>query len=83
MSVRVQVEAFDVGAELAKLHDVGMRGTGSLVTFSGIVRDIADNQTIKTMTLEHYPGMTLRELEKIEAEAWARWFPSTTCQAGS
>ena len=73
MSVRVQVEDFDVGIELAKLHDVGMSATGSLVTFSGIVRDVADNQTIKAMTLEHYPGMTLRELEKIEAQARPRW----------
>jgi molybdopterin synthase catalytic subunit len=36
------------------------------VTFSGLVRDV-------TLTLEHYPGMTERELDRIEADARARW----------
>jgi len=37
------------------------------------VRDIAGDEKISAMTLEHYPGMTEKELERIEAEANERW----------
>ena len=62
---RVQTEDFDVSTEIKNL--VGTRtDIGAVVTFSGLVRDV-------TLTLEHYAGMTERELTKIEAEANARW----------
>ena len=40
----------------------------------------ADNEgkAIVGMTLEHYPGMTEGELERVEAEACARW-PLQAC----
>ena len=34
---------------------------------------MAGGDKISAMTLEHYPGMTERELEAIEAEARRRW----------
>ena len=37
------------------------------------MRDIAENKKITAMTLEHYPGMTERQLEKLEVEARQRW----------
>ena len=43
---------------------------GAVVTFTGIVR--ADNG-IEALTLEHYPGMTEREIARHEAEAQTRW----------
>lgn len=63
--IRVQHEDFDVSAEIAALTKA-RTDIGAVVTFSGIVRDVA-------LELEHYPGMTERELDKIEAEAHARW----------
>ncbi len=70
--IRVQTQDFDVGAELARLtgddHDVG-----GLVAFVGLVRDMAGGEAIGAMTLEHYPGMTEKMLERIEQEARARW----------
>ena len=71
MTVRVQQEDFDVGAEIAALAD-GNHAIGGVVSFVGRVRDLADHK-LTAMTLEHYPGMTERELEKIEAEACGRW----------
>lgn len=68
--IRVQEEDFDVGAEFARLTD-GRTDVGGVASFVGIVRDAAG--TVNAMTLEHYPGMTERELEKIEAEARRRW----------
>ena len=70
--IRVQSQDFDVGAELARLtgddHDVG-----GVVAFVGLVRDMAGGEAIGAMTLEHYPGMTEKMLQAIEAEARGRW----------
>ncbi|MEQ9554600.1 MAG: molybdenum cofactor biosynthesis protein MoaE [Rhodospirillales bacterium] len=70
--IRVQTEDFDLGAELKALT-MGNHGIGGLCSFVGLVRDMAGGEVIGAMTLEHYPGMTEKELERIEAEAQARW----------
>ena len=72
MVVRVQQEDFDAGREIAALSDQN-HAIGGIVCFIGRVRDIPGAETLDSMTLEHYPGMTERELEKINAEACARW----------
>ena len=72
MTIRVQHEDFDLGAELAALTH-GKSGIGGLASFVGLVRDVAGSEQIKAMTLEHYPGMTERQLAEIEAEARRRW----------
>ncbi|WP_142847512.1 molybdenum cofactor biosynthesis protein MoaE [Telmatospirillum sp. J64-1] len=70
--IRVQREDFDVGAEIARLSGSGK--VGAVASFVGLVRDHAgDGETVRAMTLEHYPGMTERQLEAIEAEARQRW----------
>jgi molybdopterin synthase catalytic subunit len=38
-----------------------------------LVRGESAGRPVAAMTLEHYPGMTEKELETIEAEARARW----------
>jgi molybdopterin synthase catalytic subunit len=70
--IRVQEPPFDVGAELAALTR-GRTDIGALASFVGLVRDLAGDQHITAMTLEHYPGMTERKLAEIEAEAHVRW----------
>ncbi|WPZ36662.1 molybdopterin synthase catalytic subunit MoaE [Thalassobaculum sp. OXR-137] len=72
MAVRVQEEDFDIGRELAALT-AGNHAIGGLGVFVGLVRDIAGGQSVSAMSLEHYPGMTERQLEEIEREARARW----------
>ena len=72
MSIRIQVEAFDAGAELNALHAANL-GIGAVVSFVGYVRDFNDGQAVAGMLLEHYPGMTEKALEKIEVEARGRW----------
>lgn len=75
--IRVQEEDFDLGTELKALS-AGRTGIGGLCSFVGLVRDMAGESEIGAMTLEHYPGMTERALEEIEAEALARWPLETT-----
>jgi molybdopterin synthase catalytic subunit len=70
--IRVQREDFDPGTELAALT-AGNAGVGGVVSFVGLVRDMAAGQPIRAMTLEHYPGMTEKKLAEIEAEARTRW----------
>jgi molybdopterin synthase catalytic subunit len=70
--IRVQREDFDVGAELERLSR-GRRDIGGVVSFTGLVRDLAGGEAIGAMTLEHYPGMTEKQLAAIEAEAARRW----------
>lgn len=72
MAVRVQTAPFDPGAELNALHAAQL-GIGAVVGFVGYVRDYNDGQEVAGMFLEHYPGMTEKALEKIVAEAEARW----------
>lgn len=72
MTVRVQREDFDVARELAGLT-ADRPGIGGVVSFVGLVRDLADGHAVHAMTLEHYPGMTEKQLSAIEAEACRRW----------
>ena len=72
MSVSVQREDFDVGAEIAAVSG-GRTRIGAVACFVGLVRDVAGERAVSAMTLEHYPGMTERQLERIVAEAAARW----------
>ena len=70
--IRVQEENFDVGAELERLS-AEAHGSGAVSCFVGLVRDFSGGESVSAMTLEHYPGMTERQLGKIEAEARERW----------
>lgn len=70
--IRVQREDFDIGAEIKALTE-GDHGAGGVVSFVGLVREVAGDGPVGTMTLEHYPGMTEKELARIEAEARSRW----------
>jgi molybdopterin synthase catalytic subunit len=70
--IRVQKNDFDTGAEIRALTG-GREDIGAVVTFTGTVRREAGEKAIRSLTLEHYPGMTEKELERIEAEATARW----------
>ena len=64
MKISVQTADFDLGAEVRALS--GNPKIGAIASFVGLVRDVP-------MTLEHYAGMTERELGKIVEEAKTRW----------
>jgi len=69
MTVCIQAADFDIAVEVATLKQ-RCGDAGAVVTFTGVVR--ADNG-IEALTLEHYPGMTEREIAQHEAEAQSRW----------
>ena len=64
MKISVQPGDFDLSQEVNLLRK--NPSVGAIASFVGVVREVA-------MTLEHYPGMTEKALNKIVAEAQARW----------
>ena len=72
IKIKIQNEDFDVSEETKVLYQ---NNTGAVVNFVGIVRGYNEknNQIINSMTLEHYPGMTETEIEKIIIESFDRW----------
>ena len=70
--IRLKVDAadFDPGAEIAALGD-GRDGVGAIASFVGLVRGATDGVT--AMTLEHYPGMTERQIAAIIDDCAGRW----------
>ena len=72
MTVRIQTEQFDAGAEIAAIRR-GNPAIGAVASFVGIVRDVNEGDRVSEMTLEHYPGMTEKSIEGIIDEARRRW----------
>jgi len=70
--VSIQTEDFDVAAEIAALRAQDKR-VGAVCTFIGTVRDRNDGQSVRTMELEHYPGMTEKSIEAMIDAAFQRF----------
>jgi molybdopterin synthase catalytic subunit len=69
IDARLQREPFDAAAEQAALL-AGRTDLGAAVCFTGLVR--ADDGLV-ALTLEHYPAMTLAQMQAIADQAAARW----------
>jgi molybdopterin synthase catalytic subunit len=72
--IKVQIEDFDIGAEMAALT-AGRTDIGGVGCFVGTVRADARGKGSKVigMTLEHYPGMTERAITDIADQAAEKW----------
>ena len=68
MTIRVQTEPFDPGAELNAFSDLNGKA-GAVVSFTGVVR----GEDLDALELEHYPGMTEKALEEIRENTHERW----------
>jgi molybdopterin synthase catalytic subunit len=71
-TIRLQREAFDAAAEVAKLTR-GRTDIGAVVTFTGICRADENGEKIAALTLEHYPDMAEAEIVRHVEEANKRW----------
>ena len=70
--VSIQTADFDLSAEVARLR-AGDARVGAVCAFVGTVRDRSDGQSVSTMELEHYPGMTEKAIEAMMDEARRRF----------
>ena len=82
MRVEIRTTPFDPWSELAAwtspvgdsgAGDSGAADAGATAVFVGTTRDFNGPHAVREMTLEHYPGMTERYLERIAGEATERW----------
>lgn len=76
MKIKISAEEFDPYQEIqvyqkARLANIGTVGATSI--FIGTMRDFNDGVAVKGMTLEYYPSMTEKQLEKIVTEAQRQW----------
>jgi molybdopterin synthase catalytic subunit len=70
MIVRIQPQAFDIGAEVAALTR-GRSDIGAIVTFTGVCRD--EGASLAALEIEHYPGMAEEEIARVVEKAQERW----------
>jgi molybdopterin synthase catalytic subunit len=69
--IKIQQHDFDLSTEVSLTNNTD-NSIGAVVSFVGLVRDL-DNQSLKKMTLEHYPIMTEKALVSIANQAHDRW----------
>jgi len=74
MTVKICSIEFDPWQEIQSYQqELVAGGFGATQVFIGSMRDFNDGDVVEAMCLEHYPGMTERQLEKIIAEAKRQW----------
>ena len=76
MEVKIVSEPFDPWQQIQQYQSLAsdMHGKyGATSVFVGTMRDFNEGDNVKGMTLEHYPGMTEKQLFKIVDEACQKW----------
>lgn len=76
VNLRAQIcpQPFDPWQELQNYQQTLPKGSiGATACFVGTMRDFNQGDTVSSMTLEHYPGMTEKFLDEICNEALQKW----------
>ncbi len=77
MRIELRDQPFAPLAELADYQaglDERLSGQyGATAIFIGTMRDFNDGDAVRRMTLEHYPGMTERQLQRLVEAAFRDW----------
>ena len=70
--VRIQVEDFSVGDEIAEIKKVSMK-IGGIVTFLGTARDFSEGRDVQSIEFEQYASMALGALKNLREETLKRF----------
>ena len=70
--IQIQLEDFEIDAVLESLKSQ-TSAAGGFCSFAGVVRDLNDDESIESLYLEHYPGMTEKQLHRILDQAESRF----------
>jgi len=76
MTIKICPQAFDPWQEIQQYQNnalLKMTKFGATSVFIGTMRDYNDGYNVQSMTLEYYPGMTEKQLNKIVADANQRY----------
>ena len=75
MPIEIRTSSFNPWDEIKlpqqKLNREGQYG--ATASFVGTMRDLNEDKHVQSMTLEHYPGMTEKHLDKICTDAHQQW----------
>jgi len=72
LKISVQEANFNPVEEFKALRDAS-KAVGAICTFTGLVRDLNDDNEVTALFLEHYPEMTEKQLVRIVEDAGRRW----------
>lgn len=70
--ISIQQDDFNLNTEIQAMTN-GSTNVGAVVSFIGLVRDLASSGDVTAIELEHYPAMTEKSLAGIIAQAQQRW----------
>lgn len=76
MKVKICAEAFNPWQEIQGYQDTALEASakfGATSIFIGTMRDFNEGVGVQSMTLDYYPGMTEKQLEKILTDAGQQW----------
>ena len=74
MPVVLHTASFDAASEQTQFERSLTAGSfGATASFIGTMRDFNEGDTVSGMHLEHYPGMTEKQLESIIDDAKSKW----------
>jgi len=74
LNIRISIQAasFNPGDEIRELQRASL-DVGGISVFVGVVRDTNEEDAVSGLYLEHYPGMTEKQIKTIVDEAKSRW----------
>lgn len=70
--IRIQTEPLATEPVLAGLEGDAPE-VGAVCSFTGLARDLGDQNGVQTLFLEHYPGMTESAIQAVMDDAARRW----------
>ena len=74
MAIQLHEAPFDPAQQLAQFEASQPAGSvGATASFVGTMRNHNEGDTVEAMTLEHYPGMTEKQLEEVIEDARQQW----------
>jgi molybdopterin synthase catalytic subunit len=74
MAVLLCDAPFDPALELARFQaSLPVGSFGATASFVGTMRHLNDGEEVTAMTLEHYPGMTEKQLHEVISDACRQW----------
>lgn len=74
MAVQLLNHGFDPAQETARFEaELAVGSYGATASFVGTMRNHNEGDSVAAMTLEHYPGMTEKQLEEVVLDARSQW----------
>ena len=71
--IKIQKKDFNLDKEIKNIKD-NLSNVGAVSSFIGYVRDLNNNTDVKSIDLEVYNEMAIKELSKIKNKKYSKWW---------